>query len=206
MLGLAVLFALAVWIIVTILAMVFGYRLGTKIGFSKFGAFTYRIYACYGWLVCLLGIRICLHSTQSNQTLQNRWRNYSLCYPWRVATTDREKEWLEMRQYQTPIEIQNYPKGNFIFNGKEYFPTSIANRRVVKYSGFERINKFTEKTTSLVVDLDQKKILFQYIYYSSGVGGILSKNGHKFWLNSINDCKDDVYDEYQNLITYYSNS
>lgn len=117
-----------------------------------------------------------------------------------------EEEWLEIRPYQTRIEVQNYPKGNFIFNGKEYFPTNIINRRIVKYSGFEGINKFTQKTTSLVVDLDEKKILFQYIYYSSGVGGILSENGHKFWLNSINDCNDDVYEEYQNLITYYSNS
>lgn len=62
MLGLIVLFALAVWVIATILAMVFGHRLGTKIGFSKLGAFT-GFMLLMGGLVRLLDVRVCLYST-----------------------------------------------------------------------------------------------------------------------------------------------
>ncbi len=165
MLGLAVLFFLGLWIIITIAAMVIG---------SKFGRFI--VY----WTIEYYQIqRTVTHLCETEGGI----KVYITPEEWRKQIG--EEEWESLHEDWKNIDHNL----KFKFNGKNYYGSTQLNRRVISYEAKDKRKDIIRDSDYIYVDKNTNQVLFRNHYFSVGMPAIAnSLSGLKFWLNDVNDC------------------
>ena len=198
MLGLAILFGLLVWIVVTLIAMRIGYKIGKKKGLCAGFMLTMG-----GWFV-YWAIEFAYVQAKVSYLCEKEAGITVYVTPEQWRKQIGEEEWSTLMAFDN-INKQSYPRGDIIYKQKRYIPTASFNDRLVKYNHHQSISKFIGKMDALIIDRKDKKAILHYTYFSAGVGNWLSNNSPKFWLNNIQSCNDDIYQQFINRIELYSN-
>lgn len=193
MLGLLVLFILGLWLLLTLLAMVFGYKAGKWL--------TGRRWA--GLLGMFAGFMLLMGGQVTHWVMEYReakayaasvcgLAGYKIYVPpeeWKKTVS--EEEWKQMAEFKSwlvdPTE-KNGPK-TLVFEGEEYKISLQNNQRLTGYTRILR-KKYTMIYEILMYDVKRKEVLFKTTDTSTGVGssGLASLTDFKFWLNDIPDC------------------
>ena len=193
MLGLAILFGLCIWLLLTLLAMVLGYKLGRRLTKKKwgrlFGMFTGFMLLMGGWITHWV---VEYWQTKAYAASVCGLAGYKIYVPpeeWKKTVS--EEEWKQMAEFKSwlvdPTE-KNGPK-TLVFEGKEYKISLQNNQRLTGYTRILR-KKYTMIYEILMYDVKRKEVLFKTTDTSTGVGssGLASLTDFKFWLNDIPDC------------------
>lgn len=207
MLGLLVLFILGLWLLLTLLAMVFGYKAGKWL--------TGRTWA--GLLGMFAGFMLLMGGQVTHWVMEYReakayaasvcgLAGYKIYVPpeeWKKTVS--EEEWKQMAEFKSwlvdPTE-KNGPK-TLVFEGKEYKINMQQDNRLTSY--MRSTGKYyTRVSEILFYDVKRKEVLFKRVNVYTGVGssGLASMTDFKFWLNDIPDCRSEK-DSGQLLRLYY---
>lgn len=174
MLGLAILFGLFVWLIITVFAIIIGYETG-----KKFGAFIGFMLTMGGWIVYWIAEyhyiqykvnHLC--KTEGGVTV------YVTPEEWRKMIG--EEEWQKSVYTGNPDE--NYPKDDVInFGGREYRVISQINQRVLRYYSRDA-GRYAIKNVYiedfLFYDMKLSKVLYHQRVFSPDISDELNL---KFW-------------------------
>lgn len=200
MLGLAILFGLAVWLIITIFAIIIGYKTG-----KKTGAFFGFMLTMGGWIVYWIAEyhyiqykvnHLC--ETEGGVTV------YITPEEWRKMIG--EEEWGALQRYGRPLNARLNGISNKIINGIEYIPVDRVNKNMIRYSDWEDVGSFTSKKTSLLINESNQQILMRYVLFSTGTGAWLAGGSPKFWINNVDSCSEEIDSQAYEVIHQYSNS
>ena len=207
MLGLLVLFILGLWLLLTLLAMVFGYKAGKWL--------TGRTWA--GLLGMFAGFMLLMGGQVTHWVMEYReakayaasvcgLAGYKIYVPpeeWKKTVS--EEEWKQMAEFKSwlvdPTE-KNGPK-TLVFEGEEYKINMQQDNRLTSY--MRSTGKYyTRVSEILFYDVKRKEVLFKRVNVYTGVGssGLASMTDFKFWLNDIPDCRSEK-DSGQLLRLYY---
>ena len=197
MLGLAILFGLLVWIVVTLIAMRIGYKIG-----KKKGLFAGFMLTMGGWFVHW-AIEFAYVQAKVSYLCEKEAGITVYVTPEQWRKQIGEEEWYKIQELN-PIEQRNYPRKTITINKIDYVSTMMINSHLIKYSTVKNIDNFIGESRSIVMDY-HNTIILEYVYFSAGVGNWLSDGSPKFWLNNIQSCNDDIYQQFINRIELYSN-
>ena len=207
MLGLLVLFILGLWLLLTLLAMVFGYKAGKWL--------TGRRWA--GLLGMFAGFMLLMGGQVTHWVMEDReakayaasvcgLAGYKIYVPpeeWKKTVS--EEEWKQMAEFKSwlvdPTE-KNGPK-TLVFEGEEYKINMQQDNRLTSY--MRSTGKYyTRVSEILFYDVKRKEVLFKRVNVYTGVGssGLASMTDFKSWLNDIPDCRSEK-DSGQLLRLYY---
>ena len=207
MLGLLVLFILGLWLLLTLLAMVFGYKAGKWL--------TGRTWA--GLLGMFAGFMLLMGGQVTHWVMEYReakayaasvcgLAGYKIYVPpeeWKKTVS--EEEWKQMAEFKSwlvdPTE-KNGPK-TLVFEGEEYKINMQQDNRLTSY--MRSTGKYyTRVSEILFYDVKRKEVLFKRVNVYTGVGssGLASMTDFKSWLNDIPDCRSEK-DSGQLLRLYY---
>lgn len=174
MLGLAILFGLFVWLIITIFATIIGYETG-----KKTGAFFGFMLTMGGWIVYwILEYHYIQYKVNHLCKTEGGVTVYVTPEEWRKMIG--EEEWKKSVYTGNPDE--NYPKGDVMsFDGREYEVIGQINQRVLDYyshdSGRYAIkNVYIEDF--LFYDMKLSKVLYHQRVFSPNISDELRL---KFW-------------------------
>ena len=193
MLGLLVLFILGLWLLLTLAAMVFGYKAGKWL--------TGRTWA--GLLGMFAGFMLLMGGQVTHWVMEYReakayaasvcgLAGYKIYVPpeeWKKTVS--EEEWKQMAEFKSwlvdPTE-KNGPK-TLVFEGEEYKISLQLNDRVTNYSRIDG-RGYTRIFNDLFYDVTRREVLFKITDVYTGVGssGLASLTDFKSWLNDIPDC------------------
>ena len=207
MLGLAILFGLCIWLLLTLLAMVLGYKLGRRLTKKKwgrlFGMFTGFMLLMGGWITHWV---VEYWQTKAYAASVCGLAGYKIYVPpeeWKKTVS--EEEWKQMAEFKSwlvdPTE-KNGPK-TLVFEGEEYKINMQQDNRLTSY--MRSTGKYyTRVSEILFYDVKRKEVLFKRVNVYTGVGssGLASMTDFKFWLNDIPDCRSEK-DSGQLLRLYY---
>lgn len=188
-----VLLFLAPWILLTLLAIYLGWKLGKKLStglfWRWFGAFLGFMLLMGGWIVWwrieyLMNLRyaeeMCKEAGVEIYVTPAQW----------IEMVGGEEEWKKM-----PYDFQSSPQLDsdipeiLQFQGEKYNLSYQVNNRVFIYT-FEKNKFYTRITSDLYHDILSNIFLFKRTEVFTGAGAIAnSPDGFKFWINDIPDCK-----------------
>ena len=193
MLGLAILFGLCIWLLLTLLAMVLGYKLGRRLTKKKwgrlFGMFTGFMLLMGGWITHWV---VEYWQTKAYAASVCGLAGYKIYVPpeeWKKTVS--EEEWKQMAEFKSwlvdPTE-KNGPK-TLVFEGEEDKISLQLNDRVTNYSRIDG-RGYTRIFNDLFYDVTRREVLFKITDVYTGVGssGLASLTDFKSWLNDIPDC------------------
>ncbi len=206
MLGLAVLFFLGLWIIITIAAMVIGSKFGRKPATKLLGAFL-------GFMLTMGGFIV--YWTIEYYQIKNYVTN--LCESEggvKVYVTPEEfKERLRTNNWQGLPKYTVLPKGDeknneyIIFEGKEFkgFEPNATIPEITIYRHMVRKRQlFTIYREKIYVFNQPKVILTKYTSVFTSVPAVANNlAGLKFWINDIRDCDTDYHSVNDNKFSLY---
>ena len=188
MLGLAILAGLALWCILTLLAMIIGFKVFRYIKKSwlsgLLGVFTGFMLLMGGWFVYWYWE---YHYLQKTVT--------KLCQKEGGLTVYVTPE--EWRKQIGEEEWNNLPKDwkhisddlQFKFQGKVYYGDSQLNKRVISFLANDERKDIIRDYDKIFVDKNTNQVLLRWHYFSVGAPPIAnSLSGLKGWLNNIDDC------------------
>ena len=193
MLGLLVLFILGLWLLLTLLAMVFGYKAGKWL--------TGRTWA--GLLGMFAGFMLLMGGQVTHWVMEYReakayaasvcgLAGYKIYVPpeeWKKTVSDEEwKQMAEFKSWLVRPSQRNGPK-TLVFEGEEYKNSKQKNNRITVYRRFSG-EMYTHIFEILYYDVKRKEVLFKTTDVYTGVGssGLASLTDFKSWLNDIPDC------------------
>ncbi len=204
MLGLAVLFFLGVWVVITIVAMVIGWKFAKKhwgTGAGFIGLFLGFMLTMGGFIVYWI---IEYHQIQRTVTklceTEGGIKVYVTPEEWRKKIG--EEEW--RKSYYTGEPDENYPKDSSMnFNGKQYHIFGQINQRVFMYivdNGGNTGDIFIDDL--FFYDFKLKQVLYHQRVFSASGAPLLSDSlkAFKFWLDyGIHSCgmEDKLLDRFQ---------
>ena len=196
MLGLAILFGLCIWLLLTLLAMVLGYKLGRRLTKKKwgrlFGMFTGFMLLMGGWITHWV---VEYWQTKAYAASVCGLAGYKIYVPpeeWKKTVS--EEEWKQMAEFKSwlvdPTE-KNGPK-TLVFEGEEYKIDSQIDNRLTSYERTIR-KGYTMVWEDLIYDVKRKEVLFKAIRTHTGTGsGWESLEELKFWIDSIPNCESKM--------------
>lgn len=196
MFGLAILFGLLVWIVVTLIAMRIGYKIA-----KKKGLFVGFMLTMGGWFV-YWAIEFAYIQAKVTALCEKEAGITVYVTPEQWRKQIGEEEWIKIKEFND-IERQRYPQEKITVKGTDYIPTMMINSHLINYSNTEYIDNIIRKRISIVWDYYNKNILLKYTYFSAGAGNWLAGGSPKFWLNDIQSCDDDIYQKFNNHIQSY---
>ena len=196
MLGLLVLFILGLWLLLTLLAMVFGYKAGKWL--------TGRTWA--GLLGMFAGFMLLMGGQVTHWVMEYReakayaasvcgLAGYKIYVPpeeWKKTVS--EEEWKQMAEFKSwlvdPTE-KNGPK-TLVFEGEEYKIDLQIDNRLTSYERTIR-KGYTMVWEDLIYDVKRNEVLFKAIHTHTGTGsGWESLEELKFWIDSIPNCESKM--------------
>ena len=196
MLGLAILFGLCIWLLLTLLAMVLGYKLGRRLTKKKWG----RLFGMFPGFMLLMGGWITHWVVEYWQTKAYAasvcgLAGYKIYVPpeeWKKTVS--EEEWKQMAEFKSwlvdPTE-QNGPK-TLVFEGEEYRIDLQIDNRLTSYERTIR-KGYTMVWEDLIYDVKRNEVLFKAIHTHTGTGsGWESLEELKFWIDSIPNCESKM--------------
>ena len=207
MLGLLVLFILGLWLLLTLLAMVFGYKAGKWLTGRTWAG----LLGMFAGFMLLMGGQIAHWVTEYRQAKAYAasvcgLAGYKIYVPpeeWKKTVS--EEEWKQMAEFKSwlvdPTE-KNGPK-TLVFEGEEYKINMQQDNRLTSY--MRSTGKYyTRVSEILFYDVKRKEVLFKRVNVYTGVGssGLASMTDFKSWLNDIPDCRSEK-DSGQLLRLYY---
>ena len=196
MLGLLVLFILGLWLLLTLLAMVFGYKAGKWL--------TGRRWA--GLLGMFAGFMLLMGGQVTHWVMEYReakayaasvcgLAGYKIYVPpeeWKKTVS--EEEWKQMAEFKSWLvrpSQRNGPK-TLVFEGEEYKIDSQIDNRLTSYERTIR-KGYTMVWEDLIYDVKRKEVLFKAIHTHTGTGsGWESLEELKFWIDSIPNCESKM--------------
>ena len=196
MLGLLVLFILGLWLLLTLLAMVFGYKAGKWL--------TGRTWA--GLLGMFAGFMLLMGGQVTHWVMEYReakayaasvcgLAGYKIYVPpeeWKKTVS--EEEWKQMAEFKSWLvrpSQRNGPK-TLVFEGEEYKIDSQIDNRLTSYERTIR-KGYTMVWEDLIYDVKRKEVLFKAIHTHTGTGsGWESLEELKFWIDSIPNCESKM--------------
>ena len=188
MLGLAILAGLAFWCILTLLAMIIGFKVFRYIKKSwlsgLLGIFTGFMLLMGGWFVYWYWEYHYLQKTVTKLCQEEGGLTvYVTPEEWRKQIG--EEEWNNL-----PEDWKNIRHDlHFQFQGKDYHSDSQLNRRVISLIAKDERKDIIRDSDTIYVDKNTNQILFREHYFSVGAPAIAnSLSGLKGWLNNIDDC------------------
>ena len=196
MLGLAILFGLCIWLLLTLLAMVLGYKLGRRLTKKKwgrlFGMFTGFMLLMGGWITHWV---VEYWQTKAYAASVCGLAGYKIYVPpeeWKKTVS--EEEWKQMAEFKSWLvrpSQRNGPK-TLVFEGEEYKIDSQIDNRLTSYERTIR-KGYTMVWEDLIYDVKRKEILFKAIHTHTGTGsGWESLEELKFWIDSIPNCESKM--------------
>ena len=196
MLGLLVLFILGLWLLLTLLAMVLGYKLGRRLTKKKwgrlFGMFTGFMLLMGGWITHWV---VEYWQTKAYAASVCGLAGYKIYVPpeeWKKTVS--EEEWKQMAEFKSWLvrpSQRNGPK-TLVFEGEEYKIDSQIDNRLTSYERTIR-KGYTMVWEDLIYDVKRKEILFKAIHTHTGTGsGWESLEELKFWIDSIPNCESKM--------------
>ena len=207
MFGLAILAGLAFWCILTLLAMIIGFKVFRYIKKSwlsgLLGAFTGFMLLMGGWFVYWYWEYHYLQKTVTKLCQEEGGLTvYVTPEEWRKQIG--EEEWNNLPEDWKHIshDLQ------FKFQGKVYYGDSQLNKRVISFLANDERKDIIGDYDKIYVDKKSNQVLYRIHIFSVGAPAIaISLLGLKFWLNYINDCSvDKISYENRTFYTNYSNS
>ncbi len=218
MLGLSVLFFLGVWIVITLVAMVIGWKFakkhwGIKAGFiGLFSGFMLTMggFIVY-WTIEYIQIqRTVAHLCETEGGIKvyvtpEEWRKQIGEEEWNTLTPYTKEKISYSTEIGKKIILDNikfeYSKGNTHLNGG-----ILENDKVALYITYTAPKPiYGSKSISLLVEKNTHKVLLKDISFYYGTGPIANDlSGLKFWLNNIKDC--NYTKEFIQIAHKYSNT
>ena len=207
MFGLAILAGLAVWCILTLLAMIIGFKVFRYIKKSwlsgLLGAFTGFMLLMGGWFVYWYWEYHYLQKTVTKLCQEEGGLTvYVTPEEWRKQIG--EEEWNNLPEDWKHIshDLQ------FKFQGKVYYGDSQLNKRVISFLANDERKDIIRDYDEIFVDKKSNQVLYRIHIFSIGAPAIaISLRGLKFWLNHTNDCSvGKLSYEDRFFHTNYSNS
>lgn len=207
MLGLAILAGLAFWCILTLLAMIIGFKVFRYIKKSWFsgllGVFTGFMLLMGGWVVYWYWEYHYLQKTVTKLCQKEGGLTvYVTPEEWRKQIG--EEEWNNL-----PKDWKNISHDlQFKFQGKVYYGDSQLNKRVISFVANDERKDIIGDYDKIYVDKKSNQVLYRIHIFSIGAPAIaISLRGLKFWLNHTNDCSvGKLSYEDRFFHTNYSNS
>ena len=207
MLGLAILAGLALWCILTLLAMIIGFKVFRYIKKSwlsgLLGAFTGFMLLMGGWFVYWYWEYHYLQKTVTKLCQEEGGLTvYVTPEEWRKQIG--EEEWNNLPEDWKHISHNL----QFKFKGKVYHSHDQLNKRVISFLANDERKDIIRDYDEIFVDKKSNQVLYRIHIFSVGAPAIaISLLGLKFWLNYINDCSvDKISYENRTFYTNYSNS
>ena len=196
MLGLAILAGLAFWCILTLLAMIIGFKVFRYIKKSwlsgLLGVFTGFMLLMGGWFVYWYWEYHYLQKTVTKLCQEEGGLTvYVTPEEWRKQIG--EEEWKNLGTYENyrKLNINSIVKErHIIINGQRYLALNKINRRIIRYANWQKINEFIDKQQDLLIDEQSNRILTKSTYFMIGSGKWLAGGSYKIWLNHLNGCKE----------------
>ena len=196
MLGLLVLFILGLWLLLTLAAMVFGYKAGKWL--------TGRTWA--GLLGMFAGFMLLMGGQVTHWVMEYReakayaasvcgLAGYKIYVPpeeWKKTVSDEEwKQMAEFKSWLVRPSQRNGPK-TLVFEGEEYKIDSQIDNRLTSYERTIR-KGYTMVWEDLIYDVKRNEVLFKAIHTHTGTGsGWESLEELKFWIDSIPNCESKM--------------
>ena len=207
MLGLAILAGLALWCILTLLAMIIGFKVFRYIKKSwlsgLLGVFTGFMLLMGGWFVYWYWEYHYLQKTVTKLCQKEGGLTvYVTPEEWRKQIG--EEEWNNL-----PEDWKNISHDlQFKFKGKVYYGDSQLNKRVISFVANDERKDIIGDYDEIFVDKKSNQVLYRIHIFSIGAPAIaISLRGLKFWLNHTNDCSfGKLSYEDRFFHTNYSNS
>ena len=207
MLGLAILAGLALWCILTLLAMIIGFKVFRYIKKSwlsgLLGVFTGFMLLMGGWFVYWYWEYHYLQKTVTKLCQEEGGLTvYVTPEEWRKQIG--EEEWNNLPEDWKHISHNL----QFKFKGKVYHGSTQLNKRVISFLAKDERKDIIGDYDKIYVDKKSNQVLYRIHIFSIGAPAIaISLLGLKFWLNYINDCSvDKISYENRSFYTNYSNS
>ena len=207
MFGLALLAGLALWCILTLLAMIIGFKVFRYIKKSwlsgLLGVFTVFMLLMGGWFVYWYWEYHYLQKTVTKLCQEEGGLTvYVTPEEWRKQIG--EEEWNNLPEDWKHIS----PSLQFKFQGKVYYGSDQLNKRVISFVRTDERKDIIREHDEIFVDKKSNQVLLRMHIFSVGAPAIVnSLYGLKFWLNHINDCSvDKISYENRTFYTNYSNS
>ena len=207
MLGLAILAGLALWCILTLLAMIIGFKVFRYIKKSwlsgLLGVFTGFMLLMGGWFVYWYWEYHYLQKTVTKLCQEEGGLTvYVTPEEWRKQIG--EEEWNNLPEDWKHISHNL----QFKFKGKVYHSHDQLNKRVISFLANDERKDIIRDYDEIFVDKKSNQVLYRIHIFSVGAPAIaISLLGLKFWLNYINDCSvDKISYENRTFYTNYSNS
>ena len=207
MLGLAILFGLGIWLLLTLLAMMLGYKLGKRLTGKKWG----RLLGMFAGFMLLMGGWIVYWIIEYQQT---KAYAASVCglagyqiyvQPEEWKKTVSSEEWNGFKRYKVDHRLNGTSPLVITFEKNEYELSTKYNDRIVSYQrtsgeGYTSISEY------LIYDSKRKEVLLKHTnVYTETSHGWNSLSELKFWINGIPNCKSSR--SFGNLLeTYYDRS
>ena len=207
MLGLAILAGLALWCILTLLAMIIGFKVFRYIKKSwlsgLLGVFTGFMLLMGGWFVYWYWEYHYLQKTVTKLCQEEGGLTvYVTPEEWRKQIG--EEEWNNLPEDWKHIshDLQ------FKFKGKVYYGNDQLNKRVISFVAKDERKDIIGDYDEITVDKKSNQVLYRIHIFSIGAPAIaISLRGLKFWLNHTNDCSfGKLSYEDRFFHTNYSNS
>ena len=207
MFGLALLAGLAFWCILTLLAMIIGFKVFRYIKKSwlsgLLGVFTGFMLLMGGWFVYWYWEYHYLQKTVTKLCQEEGGLTvYVTPEEWRKQIG--EEEWNNLPEDWKHIshDLQ------FKFKGKVYYGNDQLNKRVISFVAKDERKDIIGDYDEITVDKKSNQVLYRIHIFSVGAPAIaISLRGLKFWLNHTNDCSfGKLSYEDRFFHTNYSNS
>ena len=207
MFGLALLAGLAFWCILTLLAMIIGFKVFRYIKKSwlsgLLGVFTGFMLLMGGWFVYWYWEYHYLQKTVTKLCQEEGGLTvYVTPEEWRKQIG--EEEWNNLPEDWKHISHNL----QFKFKGKVYHGSTQLNKRVISFLANDERKDIIRDYDKIYVDKKSNQVLYRIHIFSIGAPAIaISLRGLKFWLNHTNDCSvDKISYENRTFYTNYSNS
>ena len=207
MFGLAILAGLALWCILTLLAMIIGFKVFRYIKKSwlsgLLGVFTGFMLLMGGWFVYWYWEYHYLQKTVTKLCQEEGGLTvYVTPEEWRKQIG--EEEWNNLPEDWKHISHNL----QFKFKGKVYHGSTQLNKRVISFLANDERKDIIGDYDKIYVDKKSNQVLYRIHIFSIGAPAIaISLRGLKFWLNHTNDCSvDKISYENRTFYTNYSNS
>ncbi|ULJ68775.1 hypothetical protein MIS45_08290 [Wielerella bovis] len=173
MLGLAILFGLFVWIVVTLIATIIGYKIGKAAHYPKMGALAGFMLTMGGWIV-YWAIEFAYIQAQVTKLCEKEAGITIYVTPEQWREQIGEEEWEKMRPLTDKERNERYFKNNkniFHFNNKSYKYAqgqfkdgNIQNEKLTYYNYFGSAGKIKQNSFILVDDFN-KQVVLQGTYF-----------------------------------------
>ena len=207
MFGLALLAGLALWCILTLLAMIIGFKVFRYIKKSwlsgLLGVFTGFMLLMGGWFVYWYWEYHYLQKTVTKLCQEEGGLTvYVTPEEWRKQIG--EEEWNNLPEDWKHISHNL----QFKFKGKVYHGSTQLNKRVISFLANDERKDIIGDYDKIYVDKKSNQVLYRIHIFSIGAPAIaISLRGLKFWLNHTNDCSfGKLSYEDRFFHTNYSNS